>query len=341
MTKNSNQTGGAKSVYLFGWLVRSFAGLCAFAAVSILAGVAFEAIASNGDAVRLAPPGRLVDVGGFRLHINCVGTGNPTVVLDAGLGQTSLDWSLVQPELGRSTRVCAYDRAGMAWSDPSPHPRKPSVVAEELHTLLANADIAGPYVLVAHSLSGKYARMFATRYPNEVAGLVLIDARHEYMDELTSAAERQAFFDAVDAQGRDYAWARRLGVARLFGSSLAGTPSLPSETRSAMALLSTHAHAIEATRAEARARDANDAELRASTLGDRPIIVLVAGQSLAGIQHWDEAQRRQVALSSHGVMRVSPNGSHAIQWDDPRLVTEAVEEVVATARSEIRATSRS
>ena len=257
-----------------------------------------------GDATRLPPPGRLVDVGGFRLHINCVGEGHPTVILDAGLGQTSLDWSLVQPDLGRTTRVCAYDRAGMAWSDPSSNTRTPAIVAEELHTLLANAGIAGPYVLVAHSLSGKYARMFAMRHPTEVAGLVLIDARHEYMDELTSAVECQAFFEAVDAQGRDYASARRLGVARLFGSSLAGTPSLPRETRSAMALLSTTTQAIATTSAEARARAANDVELQMSTLDRRPLIVLVAGQSLAGIPHWDEAQRRQRALSSHGVMRV-------------------------------------
>lgn len=334
MSTSSNQTGRAKPVSLFGWLTRSFSGLLALVAVAILGGVTFEAIASNGDGARLAPPGRLVDVGGFRLHINCVGMGGPTVVLDTGLGQTSLDWSLVQPEIGRSTRVCAYDRAGMAWSDPSPHPRTPAIIAEELHALLANADIAGPYVLVAHSLSGKYARLFAMRYPNEVAGLVLVDARHEYMDEITSAAERQAFFDAVDAQGRDYAWARRLGVARLFGSSLAGTPSLPSETRSAIALLSTQTRAIAATGAEARARDANDAELQTSTLGDRPLIVLVAGQSLAGIPHWDEAQKRQAALSSHSITRVSPSSSHAIQLDDPRLVTEAVEEVVARVRSQ-------
>lgn len=340
MTTSSNRAGRAKPVSFYGWLARTFVGLFAFIAVITLGGAAFEAIDSNSDAARLSPSGRLVDAGGFRLHINCVGTGSPTVVLDAGLGQTSLDWSLVQPELGRSTRVCAYDRAGMAWSEPSPNPRTPAVIAEELHKLLANADIAGPYVLVAHSLSGKYARMFAMRYPNDVAGFVLVDARHEYMDKTTSAAERQHFFDAIDAQGRDYAWARRLGVVRLFGASLAGTPSLPAETRSAMALLSTQTNAIAATRAEARARDANDGELQTATLGDRPLIVLVAGQSLAGIPHWVEAQRRQAALSSRGVTRIAPDSSHAIQLDDPRLVIEAVGEVVATARSEMQATPR-
>ena len=138
---------------------RALAALLALIAILALAGASYEAIAATGDARHYPPPGTLVDVGGFRLHINCVGTGSPTVVLDAGLGGSSLDWSLVQPELGRSTRVCAYDRAGMGWSDPGPQPRTPGQIARELHTLLTNAGIAGPYVLVGHSLAGTNVSM--------------------------------------------------------------------------------------------------------------------------------------------------------------------------------------
>src|SRR5688500_18438562 len=139
------------------------------------AGASYEAIAAGGDAKAYPPPGRLVDVGGYRLHIQCVGAGSPTVVLDAGLGGSSLDWNLVQPELGRSTRVCAYDRAGMGWSDPSPQPRTPRQIADELHTLLTNAGIAEPYVLVGHSLAGKNVRLFRIAHPDQVAGMVLVD----------------------------------------------------------------------------------------------------------------------------------------------------------------------
>src|SRR3954451_15791966 len=170
---------------------KGLAALVGLIAILALAGASYEAIAATGDARHYPPAGQLVDVGGFRLHIDCVGTGSPTVVLDAGLGGSSLDWSLVQSELGRSTRVCAYDRAGMGWSDPGPQPRTPGQIARELHTLLTNAGIAGPYVLVGHSLAGKNVRLFALQHPDQVAGMVLVDARSEYVDDHTSAANAQ------------------------------------------------------------------------------------------------------------------------------------------------------
>ncbi|HEX6608045.1 MAG TPA: alpha/beta hydrolase, partial [Chloroflexia bacterium] len=119
-----------------------------------LAGASYEAIAARGDAQTFPPPGRLVDVGGYSLHIQCVGSGSPTVVFDAGLGGTSLDWTLVQAVIGQTTRVCTYDRAGMGRSDNGLAPRTPAQIAGELHTLLGNAGLAGPYVLVGHSLGG-------------------------------------------------------------------------------------------------------------------------------------------------------------------------------------------
>jgi pimeloyl-ACP methyl ester carboxylesterase len=129
------------------------------------------------------PPGRLIDVGGFRLHIFCIGPAsrNPTVILLHGLGDNSLDWGLVQPEVGRFVRVCSYDRAGAGWSDPGPAPRGPLTVAKEMHSLLINAKEIGPYVLVAHSWSGLIARVYASQYPTEVAGMVLVDPTHEDM----------------------------------------------------------------------------------------------------------------------------------------------------------------
>ncbi len=316
------------------WLARGVFMFVALATVLALSGAAYEAIAARGDARVHPAPGRLVDVGGFRLHIHCVGVGSPTVVLDAGLGASSLDWGLVQPELATTTRVCAYDRAGMGWSDPSPRARTPDNIAEELHTLLANADIAGPYVLVAHSLSGKYARLFAFHHSEEMAGIVLVDARSEDVDARTSTAENSAFIEAVEAQGRQYALARRFGVARLFGAQLAGASSLPAETRRQMALLGTQQSAIAATTAEARARAASDAELEAApTLGALALIVLVSDQSIAMVPHWEDAQRRQTALSSAGRMAIASGSSHYIQWDQPRLVIESVREVVMSARS--------
>src|SRR5689334_4574334 len=183
-----------------------------------LAGASYEAIAAGGDAQTYPPPGRLVDVGGYRLHIQCVGTGSPTVVLDAGLGGMSLDWNLVQTEMGRTTQVCAYDRAGMGWSEPGPQPRPPGQIARELHTLLTNAGIPGPYVLVGHSLGGKNVRMFALQHPEEVAGMVLVDARSEYVDNPTAAAAQ----GAATVSGSEwslYGVVRRVGLVRLIGAS--------------------------------------------------------------------------------------------------------------------------
>lgn len=315
---------------------RIVTGLLSLAALTIVlasAGAIYEAIAARGDARAYPAPGRLVDVGGFRLHIHCAGSGSPTVVLDAGLGGSSLDWSLVQPELATTTRVCAYDRAGMGWSDASPGPRTPANAADELHRLLVKADIAGPYVLVAHSLSGKSARLFAHRHREEVAGLVLVDTRSEHMDALTTKAENDAFIEAVEAQGLQYALARRFGVVRLFGAELAGASSVPDETRTLLALLSTRPNAIAATRGEAQARAASDADLRdAPALGALPLVVLVSDQSIAAIPHWADAQRRQAALSDDGRMVVAVGSSHAVPWDRPGLIVESVRAVVADVR---------
>jgi pimeloyl-ACP methyl ester carboxylesterase len=118
----------------------------------------------------------MVDVGGYSLHINCVGQGSPTVVLDAGSGGFSAQWVRVQREVSGTTRVCAYDRAGMGWSEMGPQPRDAKQITGELHTLLGKAGIEGPYVLVGHSFGGMYMQTYAARYPDEVAGVALVDS---------------------------------------------------------------------------------------------------------------------------------------------------------------------
>jgi pimeloyl-ACP methyl ester carboxylesterase len=142
-----------------------------------VSGGTYEAIMRAGDAKRYPPPGQLVDVGGYRLHLHCVGQGSPTVVLDAGLGSFSLDWAAVQSQLGTSTRVCAYDRAGLGRSAPPRRGRRtPRTQVRELRLLLAAAKIPGPYVVVGHSWGGLLARLFAYVYPAQTAGVVLLDA---------------------------------------------------------------------------------------------------------------------------------------------------------------------
>ena len=168
---------------LLRWIRYLLAGLLILLIALVCAGTVYEAIESHRDQQMFHPPGRLVDIGGCRLHLYCTGEGSPTVILEAGGGNPWLSWCKVQPQVASFTRVCSYDRAGLGWSDPSPRPRTAMVIAEELHALLHNAGIPGPFVLVGHSLGGMDARMFANRYPSEVAGLVLVDSSHPDQDE--------------------------------------------------------------------------------------------------------------------------------------------------------------
>jgi pimeloyl-ACP methyl ester carboxylesterase len=145
-------------------------------------GFIYRQAAEASDKQAYPPPGQMVDVGGYKLHIHCIGEGSPTVILEAGTGGSSLDWSLVQPTIAETTRVCAYDRAGYAWSDSGLVPRTSQQVVSELHTLLTNANIEGPYVLVGHSIGAIHNQGYADQYPDEVVGLALVDrAPAEYL----------------------------------------------------------------------------------------------------------------------------------------------------------------
>src|SRR5918993_4763941 len=161
---------------LWRWTKRVLVGIAGLVLVLLLAGVVFQFVVTRIDERRYPAPGELVDVSGYSLHLNCTGEagGAPTVVMDSGLGGTVLDWQRVQPELAKSTRVCTYDRAGMGWSDPGPQPRTSRQIVSELHTLLGNAGIEGPYVLVGHSFGGVNMQLYASRHPDEVAGMVVV-----------------------------------------------------------------------------------------------------------------------------------------------------------------------
>ncbi len=163
-----------------------------------------------------APPGRLVDVGGFKLHVNCAGEGSPAVVLDAALGGSSISWSLVQPDVAADTRVCSYDRAGFGWSEAGPMPRTASRIAGELHVLLDRAGVPPPFVLVGHSFGGFVMRIFAGRYRSDVAGLVLVDPAHP-ADWMTPSPKEQLKIERGRQLCRHGTAAARMGIARVVG----------------------------------------------------------------------------------------------------------------------------
>jgi alpha/beta hydrolase family protein len=180
------------------WIRRGLLGLViGLGALAVIA-VIYQAFGTEIYRRLYPPPGELVDVGGHSLHINCVGEGSPTVILESGSGAMSVDWANIQPEVADTTRVCAYDRAGSGWSEPGPGPDDPQQIAGELHTLLGNAGIDGPYVLVGHSFGGLYVRMYAYQYPNEVEGMVLVDSSHP--EQSARTAEAQADSEGSSAE---------------------------------------------------------------------------------------------------------------------------------------------
>jgi pimeloyl-ACP methyl ester carboxylesterase len=297
-------------------------------------GSLYEFLSAPGDAEHFPPPGQMVAVApGQRLHLHCAGSGGPAVIMDSGLGGTSLDWALVQPKIAKFVRVCSYDRAGMGWSDPGPMPRTPRRIAAELYALLQAAHIAPPYVLVGHSLGGKNIRLFAAEHPDQVAGMVLVDARNEYMDFHITRQEKQELTKQLHSAPLQYRIGRIFGYVRLAGGTLAGSPKMAPQMRTTIALLDTNQKSIAAVVSEGENLAADDIELRAkSTLGDKPLVVLASGENMKANANWRTAQQLQAKLSTEGRLIVARRSGHYIQWAEQDLVVAAVRDVVKKAR---------
>lgn len=310
------------------------------------------------------PPGRLVDIGGYKLHLNCTGKDGPTVILIAGAGDFSFDWELVQLGVARFTRVCSYDRAGLAWSDPGPTPRTMLQDAQELHLLLKAAQVKPPYVLVGHSLGGLIARVYAEAFANEVAGMVLVDSTHEdtvlmYQGKLVHMREL--------AKGRTVPPAQTIKTSppkpptkedlERFESDRknSGPPQIgePFDKLSASAQ-AMHIWARSQPPRAARSDDFFPEELqmmyatRAKTpyqLGDRPLVILLPngayGSAPEGIsaedwKRFNEEKRQQklglTSLSHNSKVIVAENSGHHIQLDEPQVVTQTIRLVVDSVR---------
>jgi pimeloyl-ACP methyl ester carboxylesterase len=310
------------------------------------------------------PPGKLIDIGGYRLHLNCSGTGGPTVILISGAGDFSFDWSLVQQEVSRFARVCSYDPAGLAWSDPGPVPRTMRQESYELHTLLKAARLKGPFVLVGHSLGGLTARVFEEQYPTEVAGLALIDSTHEdttllYQGKLVRMRERDNGVPIPPPQ------TLRTGPPQLptkedieqFNSDLKA--SGPPKIRAPYDKLPADAQAMrvwfltQPPRAAA-GPDLLPEELQAiflarakatHQLADKPLVVVLPkaqfGNPPRGVSadEWkriNEEKRQQkielTNLSRNSRLMVAQKSGHHVQLDEPQVVTDSIRLVVDAVR---------
>ena len=306
-------------------------------------------------------PGRLVDTGGLRLHLNCLGSGTPAVVFEAALGGSSISWSLIQPEVARLTRACSYDRAGFGWSDAGPMPRTAGRVADELRVLLDRGGVPPPFVLVGHSFGGLVMRIFAARHPSEVAGLVLVDPAHPE-DWVKPAPKEQIKIDRGIRLCRSGATAARFGAARvvsglvtigLFGVArglarvvsrgglsredegiLAPLWKLPPEARKPLRQFWTHEQFFDALGSQIASISTSAAETLDASAGGFGNLPLV---TISSTDPGDYRLRQQDALarlSRRGRHLVASNSGHWIPLDQPQVVIDAIRGVLADAKGQ-------
>jgi pimeloyl-ACP methyl ester carboxylesterase len=317
-----------------GCLVWLGAGLAALLGIALV-GYIYEPSAEAADAKAYPPPGELVDVGGYRLHIKCTGSGSPTVVIEAGLGDWSTSWGVVQSEVAKTARVCTYDRAGMGWSEAGPLPRDAAQFAKELHTLLQNADIPGPYVMVGHSLGGLGVRVFVHKYASEVAGVVLVESMNPKQISLLPSAER----NQPNSPSRYYSvftGLARFGVARVLARPVMQMIS-PSIIPDENAYYSRYVRiqSMQTSRDESLGLAASEEEAATvKTFGDLPLIVLTG--RLNNNPGWQEWQTELSQLSSNSQHLFAENSGHGVQIDEPDAAVAAILQMVQQVRQAVK-----
>jgi len=294
--------------------------------VLALTGFRYERRARRDDRELYPAPGRQLDIGGYRLDIQCGGARGPTVVLEYGLEGSYLDWRLVEPQIAGFTRVCIYDRAGYGWSDPSPRRRVPSVMADELHSLLHAAGEKAPYLLVAHSFGSFNAVMFAHKFPQEVFGLVLVDGMHTLSDFPFPLRRRISLLgtEALIPFGLPR-WRGWCGGAA------------PPDLRGLKQAISCRRTLFRTFYRENESLTASAAEVRSiTTLGGVPLIVIARDPSVpyAGERaRWELIQKQKLALSTKGELIVATGSGHDIPLRRPDLIITAVKKLVAQSPS--------
>ncbi len=305
--------------------------------------------------MKIPPPGRLVDIGGRRLHLDARGKGRPTVVLEAGIAASSLSWCLIHDRVAEFATAIGYDRAGLGWSDPAPHRSTAGDAARDLALLLDRAEVPGPVVLVGHSFGGLVARVFEETYPGRVCGLVLVDpvSRAEWRD---GGEQRALMLERGVTLSRRGAVLARVGVVRLaLKLALSGSRTIPKLLAKASAgrgarmtdrlagevgkmprelwpAVAAHWSEARCFRAMANALESLPASVRQldedRRLGSLPVTVLSAA-SAAPQALFEHA--RDARLSTRGEHLAVTGAGHWMQLDAPDAVVEAIRRVVSAA----------
>jgi pimeloyl-ACP methyl ester carboxylesterase len=312
----------------------------------LIAGATYEWAASTRDARLYPPPGQFFRVGDHNLHIYCTGEGSPTVILDAGLGDSVASWDLVQPEISKFTRVCSYDRAGLGWSEFTSGPRTSEVIIAEEAQLLTAAGVQPPYIVVGHSFGGMNQRLFAFRHRDQVVGIVFVDSSHpDQLNRFPKSLAIESYLGHMDIG----VLTTPLGVPRLLhwcrdDYTFAAAPHEWDRFQPIASALECREANWRASRAEEISfRESGREVAAATTLGNIPLVVLshdpakgagfppdiaVQAESL-----WNEMQEELRALSNNGKRIIAKGSGHYVEVYRPELVIGAIRDVVNSAHT--------
>ena len=289
-----------------------------------------EAIARSKYQAEYPPPGQMISLETHDIHLYCVGTGSPTVVFEADLDQYgSLSWDFVQGEIGKYTRACSYDRAGIMWSEPGPRPRDGETIAAELKTILENAGEEGPYVLVGHAFGGAYIRIFAGQNSDDVCGMVLVESSHPEM--LTRYEQVGVKPEIPDKNIRPLILLlSHMGSPGRYKGNIYDLPPEIYDPVEAFLPESSMAWFDEKVEAPTTLAQTGMYEY----LGDFPLIVIASAttstslgdQGLVLQDLWIDLQQELLALSDNSELRAYEVG-HYPQLQSPELVIEAIQDV--------------
>jgi pimeloyl-ACP methyl ester carboxylesterase len=322
------------------WLKRALLWTSVIIFVLAATGIIYQTAATETDRKNFPAPGNLIDVGGFKMHIYCMGEGSPTVVLEALSGGFSSFWGWVQPEVAKQVRVCAYDRAGLGWSEADPQPESLQRTAQNLHTLLKNAGITGPYVMVGHSIGGLYVREYAAMYPQEVAGMVLLDsshpdqfARYPEMFRKDPTLTYMPLIQGFVRFGIGHALFAIGGGKKVSRNSLGGLLPLRQHNEVASIFLTQEywrnqkVHLLVENEIFQQAHDLG-------SLRDLPLAVITRGIDVP--QNWSDMQDELAALSTNSIHLTVENSTHSslvFNSDHARVVSQIILEVINAVRT--------
>ncbi len=330
-----------KSRSVLRWLGYALGGFIVIILLLAAIGATYQSIESSRDRRMNPPPGRFVDVGGHKMHLDCTGQGAPTVVLESGLWDDWVVWYKVQPAISKFTQVCSYDRAGLGFSDPRPDQQPDSRnIAHNLHTLLANAGVNPPYVLVGHSLGGIHILVYQNLYPADVVGMVLVDSGHPDQENRVPP-EMKKIQSRLYFKSKFWGLVLPLGLTRLMGACGGGPP----EIRAMQRTVGCRWQTVKAREAEVNAIGASSVGRHAGSLGSIPLVVLSrdpekgAAPGLIPAElsrrfevQWSQMQEELVHLSTNGSRVVATGSTHYVQMDRPDVVIAAIQKVVDADR---------